>query len=90
MNRLPDGSPSVDALAETADVEVAFVLRAAEAGALSVGRQGPFSSEDAGRLRFLQAWDSAGLPVADVGELLQRDEISFSFLGVQWLQPQLG
>jgi len=89
MNTTADGSPSMDALAETADVEVAFVLRAADAGALSSGRQGPFSSEDAGRLRFLQAWDSAGLAVEDVGELLQRDEISFSFLGVPWLQPQV-
>ena len=89
MSRLPDGSPSVDALAETADVEAAFVQRAAEAGALSGGRQGPLSSEDAGRLRFLQAWDSAGLPVEDVAELLQRDEISFSFLGVPWLQPSV-
>jgi len=89
MNTPNDGSPSMDALAETADVEVAFVLRAADAGALSGGRQGPFSSEDAGRLRFLQAWDSAGLPVENVGELLQRNEISFSFLGVPWLQPQV-
>jgi len=79
----------MDALAETADVDVAFVQRAADAGAISGGRQGPFSSEDAGRLRFLQAWDSAGLPVENVGELLQRDEISFSFLGVPWLQPQV-
>jgi class 3 adenylate cyclase/DNA-binding transcriptional MerR regulator len=89
MNTPKDGSPSMDALAETADVEMAFVLRAADAGALSGGRHGPFSSEDAGRLRFLQAWDSAGLPVENVGELLQRDEISFSFLGVPWLQPQV-
>lgn len=43
-NRMPgldvsgtDGSPSMDAVAETADVEAAFVLRAAEAGALSGG-----------------------------------------------------
>ena len=84
-----DGALSLDSLAEAADVEVDFVRRASEAGALSGGRQGPFSSEDAGRLRFLQAWDSAGLPVEDVGELLERDEISFSFLRVPWLQPQV-
>lgn len=89
MNTPIDGPPSMDALAEIADVEVAFVLRAADAGALSGGPGGPFSPEDAGRLRYLQAWDSAGLPVENVGELLQRDEISFSFLGVPWLQPQV-
>lgn len=89
MDPPSDRPLSLDSLAETADVEVAFVLRSADAGALSTSRQGPFSSEDAGRLRFLQAWDSAGLPVEAVGELLQRDEISFSFLRVPWLQPQV-
>jgi class 3 adenylate cyclase len=79
---------SGEALAHTAEVDVAFVQRAADAGALTTGPGGPFSSEDASRLRFLKAWDSAGLPVEEVGQLLQRAEISFSFLRVPWLQAE--
>ena len=88
MSTEADGSLSIESLVETADVEPVFVRRAAEAGALSASSDGPFQAEDAGRLRFLAAWDSAGLRVEDVGELLRRGEISFSFLQVPWLQPQ--
>jgi hypothetical protein len=64
---------SEEELAELAEVEPAFVERAVRAGALQ-GREavGGFGIQDAARLRFLKAWDAAGLTVEAIGDLIAR------------------
>jgi class 3 adenylate cyclase len=69
-------------LAELAEVEPAFVRRAVRAGALEAGGPGGFGPQDATRLRFLRAWDAAGLPVEAIGDLIVRGELPFSFMDV--------
>lgn len=73
-------------------VDVAFVDRAIEAGALTGSTDTGLAAEDATRIRFLDAWDSAGMSVEALGSLVRGGEISFSFLQVPWLQtpPRLG
>jgi adenylate cyclase len=72
---------SVDDLARLAEVEPAFVQRALRAGALeATGPAGGFAAQDASRLRFLRAWDAAGLPVEAITDLIRRGELPFSFL----------
>jgi class 3 adenylate cyclase len=83
---------SVDDLARLAEVGPAFVQRALHAGALQ--RQqgtGGFTPQDAARLRFLNAWDAAGLKVEAIGDLIGRDELPFSFMDVPVMaaQPRL-
>ena len=34
--------------------------------------------QDAARLRFLQAWDTAGLKVEAIGDLIVRGDLPFS------------
>jgi adenylate cyclase len=77
---------SEEAIARRAEVDTAFVRRALAAAALSGDSDAGYPTEDASRLRFLKAWDSAGLSVESVGALLEGAEISFSFLKVPWLQ----
>jgi adenylate cyclase len=83
---------SPDDLAGLAEVEPAFVERAVRAGALqkretAVG----FGPQDAARLRFLKAWEGAGLPVEAIGDLIARGELPFSFMDVPVMaaQPRL-
>jgi adenylate cyclase len=72
---------SADDLARLAEVELVFVRRAVRAGALGdrVEVTG-LGVQDAARLRFLNAWDAAGLPVEAIASLIRRGELSFSFL----------
>jgi adenylate cyclase len=73
---------SAEDLARLAEVEPAFVRRALRAGALQRGAaDGGFGIEDATRLRFLKAWDAAGLPVEAIADLIGRGELPLSFLG---------
>ena len=83
---------SADELARLAEVEPAFVGRAAQAGALAKrDTAGGFGLQDAARLRFLKAWDAAGLPVEAIGDLIARGELPFSFMDVPVMaaQPRL-
>jgi adenylate cyclase len=84
---------SADDLGRLAEVEPAFVERALRAGALepSAGTAGGFGVQDATRLRFLNAWDAAGLSVEAIADLIGRGELSFSFLDVPMMvaQPRL-
>jgi adenylate cyclase len=79
-------------LARLAEVEPAFVQRAMHAGALrdqELARG--FGIQDAARLRFLKAWDAAGLSVEAIGDLIARGELPFSFMDapVMATQPRL-
>jgi hypothetical protein len=57
------------------------VERAIEAEALRQRETaGGFGVQDAARLRFLKAWDAAGLPVETIGDLIVRGELPFSFM----------
>jgi adenylate cyclase len=80
---------SADELARLAEVEPAFVQRALDAGALK--NQEPaegFGIQDAARLRFLKAWDAAGLKVEVVGDLIARGELPFSFMDAPTMGAQ--
>ena len=80
---------SADELARLAEVEQAFVQRALHAGALQrQERTGGFKPPDAARLRFLKAWDAAGLPVEAIGELIARGDLPFSFMDVPVMAAQ--
>jgi class 3 adenylate cyclase len=83
---------SADELARLAEVEPAFVERALRAGALQ--QRDPlagFGAGDAARLRFLKAWDAAGLSVETIGDLITRGELPFSFMDAPMMgaQPRL-
>lgn len=82
---------TVNELAQWAEVDVSFVERAADSGALGHEATSGFTTEDATKCRFLAAWDSAGLPVETVGRLVASGEIQFSFLGAPFLavEPRL-
>jgi hypothetical protein len=83
---------SADDLARLAEVEPAFVERAMQAGALKNQElAGGFGIQDAARLRFLKAWDTAGLKVETIGDLIAQGELPFSFMDVPVMaaQPRL-
>ena len=83
---------SADDLARLAEVEPSFVERAMQAGALNYQElAGGFGIQDAARLRFLKAWDAAGLSVEAIGDLITRGELPFSFMDVATMaaQPRL-
>ena len=83
---------SADELAGLAEVEPAFVQRAVQAGALQQRETvGGFGIQDAARLRFLKAWDAAGLSVEAIGDLIAQGELPFSFMDVPIMaaQPRL-
>ncbi len=83
---------SADDLARLAEVEPAFVERAMQAGALKNQElPGGFGIQDAARLRFLKAWDTAGLKVETIGDLIAQGELPFSFMDVPVMaaQPRL-
>lgn len=83
---------SADDLARLAEVEPAFVERAMQAGALKNQElAGEFGIQDAARLRFLKAWDTAGLKVETIGDLIAQGELPFSFMDVPVMaaQPRL-
>jgi adenylate cyclase len=72
--------------------EPAFVERTIQAGALRQPEtDGGFGVQDAARLRFLKAWDAAGLPVETIGDLIARGELPFSFMDAPTMgaQPRL-
>jgi adenylate cyclase len=71
---------SEEELAELAEAEPAFVRRAVQAGALEAGGPGGFGAQDATRLRFLRAWDAAGLPVEAIADLVRRGQLPLTFL----------
>jgi adenylate cyclase len=71
---------TADDLARLAEVEPAFVEHALRAGALQPGADGGFGAEDATRLRFLKAWEAAGLPVEAIADLIGRGQLPLSFL----------
>ena len=83
---------SADDLARLAEVEPAFVERAMQAGALKNQElAGGFGIQDAARLRFLKAWDTAGMKVETIGYLIAQGELPFSFMDVPVMavQPRL-
>ena len=83
---------SADELARLAEAEPAFVERAIHAGALQTREAAEgFAIQDAARLRFLKAWDTAGLPVETIGDLIARGELPFSFMDAPTMgaQPRL-
>jgi adenylate cyclase len=74
---------SADDLARLAEVEPAFVQRAIQARALPKREPaGGFGVQDAARLRFLKAWDAAGLKVEVIGDLIAQGELPSSFMDV--------
>jgi adenylate cyclase len=79
---------SEEELAELAEVERAFVRRAVRTGALEPSGPGGFGPQDATRLRFLWAWDAAGLPVEAIADLVRRGELPLSFLVGPTVEPQ--
>jgi adenylate cyclase len=83
---------SADDLARLAEVEPAFVERAMQSGVLPKQEMaGGFGIQDAARLRFLKAWDAAGLSVEAIGDLIAQGELPFSFMDVPVMaaQPRL-
>jgi adenylate cyclase len=83
---------SADDLARLAEVEPSFIQRAMAAGALPKRELAwGFGLQDAARLRFLKAWDSAGLKVEAIGDVIGQGELPFSFMDVPIMaaQPRL-
>jgi hypothetical protein len=83
---------SADDLARLAEVDPAFIQRAVQARALQKRETaGGFGVQDAARLRFLKAWDAAGLTVEAIGDLITQGELPFSFMDVPVMatQPRL-
>jgi class 3 adenylate cyclase len=83
---------SADDLARLAEVDPAFIQRAVQARALQKRETaGGFGVQDAARLRFLKAWDAAGLTVEAIGDLIAQGELPFSFMDVPVMaaQPRL-
>jgi hypothetical protein len=80
---------SADDLARLAEVELSFVQRAMRAGALQErGMAEGFGVQVAASLRFLKAWDAAGLKVEVIGDLIARGELPLSFMDVPIMAAQ--
>jgi class 3 adenylate cyclase len=69
---------SREELAEQAEVDVAFVDRLIESGAL--GEDDAFGSMDVRRTRLLRAWEDAGLRAEGIMDLVRRGELSVAWL----------
>ncbi|MGH8927147.1 MAG: adenylate/guanylate cyclase domain-containing protein, partial [Acidimicrobiia bacterium] len=83
------GSLSLDQMASEAGVDPGYVERLIELGALDVGEgDKPYGPDDARRVRLFQAWERAGLPVADVAKSVAAGELSFAFLETPTMATQ--
>jgi adenylate cyclase len=67
-------------VAEQAGVDVEYVTRLIDAGALVPAEDGTFTQGDARRARLYLGLERAGLPVETLVEALERGELSFDFL----------
>jgi class 3 adenylate cyclase len=67
-------------VAERAGVDLAYVTRLVDVGALVPDGEGTFSEGDARRARLYGSLERAGLPLDPLVESLERGELSFAFL----------
>jgi adenylate cyclase len=79
---------SVDEVASRAGVEVEYVRRLAELGALE-GRGDGYSERDVHRVALLHTWEAAGLSPESILTAVREGELSFSFLQTPgWTLPE--
>lgn len=71
---------SRDELAEQAEVDVAFIDRLIEIGALGEDRADLFGARDVRRARLLRAWEDAGLHAEGIMDLVRQGELSVAWL----------
>jgi adenylate cyclase len=71
---------SIEYLAQRAEVDTRFIMRALESGAL--GRRGidQLTEDDEAPVKMLSLWESAGYSVDDIGRAVAENRLSFSFL----------
>jgi adenylate cyclase len=79
---------SGEEVASRAGVEVGYVRRLAELGALE-GREGGYVDADVHRVALLHAWEAAGLTAESILAAVRRGALSFSFLETPgWTMPE--
>lgn len=71
---------SIEHLAQRAEVDTRFIMRALESGAL--GRRGPdqLTEDDEAPIKMLDLWESAGYSVDAIGRAVGENRLSFTFL----------
>ena len=71
---------SIEDLARRAEVDVRFIMRALESGAL--GRRGPdqLTEDDEAPVKMLSLWESAGYSIDAIGRAIGENRLSFTFL----------
>ena len=67
-------------MAESANVDDAFVDMLVELGVLPVDATAGFDLRDVRRARLLNAWHQAGLPMTAVAKMLREKSLSLDFL----------
>lgn len=81
---------TAEEVARSAEVDLEFLSRAVESGALTPSGPDSFTADDATRLKFLRAWDDAGLTVEKVGQLVEEGQLTFLFIAPSVLaRPRL-
>jgi adenylate cyclase len=79
---------SIDEVASRAAVDIAYVRRLAELGALE-GQGDGYGEGDVHRVALLHAWEAAGLAPASILAAVRQGELSFSFLETPgWSLPR--
>jgi adenylate cyclase len=79
---------SVEEVASRADVDVEYVRRLAELGALE-GQGDGYGEQDVHRVALLHAWEVAGLSPESILIAVRQGELSFSFLETPgWALPR--
>jgi hypothetical protein len=69
-------------VAERAGVDLAYVARLTDVGALAPAEDGTFSEGDARRARLYRALEGSGLPMDALVQAVERGKLSFAFLDV--------
>jgi adenylate cyclase len=81
IRRMGTHSLSLEEMADQAEVDLGYVRRLIDLGALEERRGAkPYGSSDVGRIRLLRAWEAAGLSVEAVLSVVRAGELSISWL----------
>lgn len=78
----PVSEHSAQEVARKGGVDTGYVHRLVELGILKPGEGDGFSSGDVRRARWIQSFESAGVPLDEMAAAVRRGALSFSFLDV--------
>jgi adenylate cyclase len=70
---------SIDEVADRAGVEVGYVHRLVDLGAVAIGDDG-YAEQDAHAVALLHAWEDAGLPAESILAALEEGDLTLDFL----------